>query len=43
LPAGTYLLEPQSGKVFPRGIAQTAVVKPGVFTSVNLSFDSGIR
>jgi hypothetical protein len=43
LPAGTYFLEPQSGKVFPRGIEQTVVVKSGIFTPINLNFDSGIR
>ncbi|MDD5527604.1 MAG: hypothetical protein PHO56_01340 [Patescibacteria group bacterium] len=43
LPPGNYLLEPQGNNVYPRGIAQTVLVKAGVFTSVNVNFDSGIR
>jgi hypothetical protein len=43
LPAGIYLLSPQSAGVYPRGIPQTVEVKAGIFTLVNINFDSGIR
>lgn len=38
-----YLLVPQSGRPFPRGSPQTAVVYHHRFTSVTVYYDSGIR
>jgi hypothetical protein len=43
LPSDSYLLEPQSGQVFPRGISQLVTVKPGAITTITINFDSGIR
>jgi hypothetical protein len=40
---GRYLLTPQSGHSFPRGAPQTVTVHTQRYTSVTISYDSGIR
>jgi len=40
---GRYLLTPQSGRPFPTGIAQTVTVHRHRYTSVTITYDSGIR
>jgi hypothetical protein len=43
---GTYRivpLAPQAGQLFPRGMPQIVTVKPGAFTEIIASYDSGIR
>jgi hypothetical protein len=43
LAPGRYLLEPQSGHPYPRGVPQTVTVQPKRYTNVTISYDSGIR
>ena len=40
---GRYLLKPQTGHPFPRAVAETVTVHPHRFTTVTVSYDSGIR
>jgi hypothetical protein len=40
---GRYLFTPQSGHPFPRGAPQTVTVHRQRYTSVTISYDSGIR
>ena len=40
---GLYLLDPESGNPFPAAREQEARVEEGVYTSVTVSFDTGIR
>lgn len=40
---GTYLLVPQSANVYPRGIAQVVTVEKNKFTTIIISYDTGIR
>jgi hypothetical protein len=43
LSAGSYLLEPHSGKPYPRAQSQTVAVHRHQFANVTIRFDSGIR
>ena len=43
LEAGSYVLHPESGDPLPRAADQQVDVKPGAYTSVTVSFDTGIR
>jgi hypothetical protein len=43
LAAGRYLLIPRNGKPYPRAPSQTVTVHRHKFTSVTISYDSGIR
>jgi hypothetical protein len=45
LPPGTYVLHPANltGSVVPAATPMTVTVAPGAFTSVTVSFDSGVR
>jgi hypothetical protein len=43
LSPGRYQLRPQTGRPFPRSSPQTVTVHPHRYTSVTISYDSGIR
>lgn len=43
LAPGTYLLVPQTGRPYPRSSPQTTIVHSHRYTSVAISYDSGIR
>ena len=43
LAPGTYLLEPQSPNILPRGEPQTVTVQEGKFTEITIYYDTGIR
>ncbi len=43
LPAGVYVITQAEGKIYPRLSPQTVTVKQDQYTSIHLSFDSGIR
>lgn len=43
LAPGRYLVVAQGGRPFPRPIPQTVTVRPGRYTHVTLTVDSGIR
>ncbi|MFQ5530245.1 MAG: hypothetical protein ACE5FP_07825 [Gemmatimonadota bacterium] len=43
LPAGSYVLDPESGDPFPIAEELNVIVKKGVFTPVTVMFDTGIR
>lgn len=43
LSPGTYVLEPQSSNVLPRGETQTVIVEQNKFTQITINYDSGIR
>lgn len=43
LAPGRYLLVPQTGRLYPRSPPQTATVRPHRYTSVLISYDTGIR
>lgn len=43
LAPGSYVLEPQGGRPFPRSRPQTVTVRAHRFTSVTINYDSGIR
>jgi hypothetical protein len=43
LSPGTYTLHPESSGAYPRAADQTVAVKPGQFTQVQITYDSGIR
>lgn len=43
LAPGRYLLVPQTGRPYPRSSPQTATVSPNHYTSVVISYDTGIR
>ena len=40
---GRYVLKPQTGRPFPRAVAETFAVHAHRFTSVIVNYDSGIR
>jgi hypothetical protein len=40
---GRYLLEPQSGRPYPRSTPQTVTVHAHRYSTVTISYDSGIR
>jgi hypothetical protein len=40
---GRYLLKPQTGRPFPRAVAETVTVHAHRFTTVTVNYDSGIR
>lgn len=43
LAPGRYLLVPQTGRPYPRSSPQAATVRPNRYTSVVISYDTGIR
>jgi hypothetical protein len=43
LPPGTYLVRPQSPGSYPRAAEQSVVVNDGAFTTLQITYDSGIR
>ncbi|MCJ7630000.1 MAG: hypothetical protein MUO50_16615 [Longimicrobiales bacterium] len=43
LQPGAYILRPKSGNPFPRGEEEDLEVEEGVYTSVTVHFDTGIR
>lgn len=43
LRGGVYVLHPQNGKPYPRAETQTVTVRRHRFTTIVVSFDSGIR
>jgi hypothetical protein len=43
LPSGTYVLVPRPGRPYPRSSPQTSTVHAHRYTSVVISYDSGIR
>lgn len=43
LVSGTYVLHPESGNPLPRASDQQVKVAAGTYTSVTISFDTGIR
>ena len=43
LPPGSYFLRPASSGALSRTVEQAVTVKPGTFTEVTFTFDSGIR
>ncbi len=43
LRAGRYTLVPESGNPFPIAEEQSVEVRPGIYTELVISFDSGIR
>ena len=40
---GRYLVKPQTGRPFPRAVAETVTVRAHRFTTVTVNYDSGIR
>lgn len=43
LAPGTYILRPRTDAPYPRASEQTVTVKPMKFTSVQITFDTGMR
>ncbi len=43
LPPGTYILQPLSAAIYPRGTPVTVTVLQGQLVQVTIRFDSGIR
>ncbi len=43
LAPGTYLVDPEVGRVYPRASTQEVVVVKNVFTHITIQYDSGIR
>lgn len=43
LPAGTYILHPESPSTLPFASEQAVIVEDGKFTQVTINYDSGIR
>jgi hypothetical protein len=43
LSPGTYILHPESAKVFPYAVDQSVIVTAGQFTQVTIMYDTGMR